>query len=164
MIPRRTLVLGASAAVTVVVVVVAVGSRVALSRAASRQQPGAPAPAADATAAGGLSAKVKILFMTVPPEKATVFWGKKSIGIIKGKNKPLIIERPRDSGPMDVVIRAQNYLPVHTRAYTFSDSKLYVKITPLEEKSTLFGYREAVPDAGGEPTAAGGGRDAGADR
>src|SRR5207249_11098347 len=107
------------------------------------------------------SSTVSSLFQTVPPEKATVMWGKKSIGVIdvKGKTKPkaLIVERPRDSGPMDVVVRAQGYIPVHTRAYTFTDTKLYVKITKVEEKKTLFGYREALPDAGapeaGVPTA-----------
>jgi hypothetical protein len=95
-----------------------------------------------------LSDKVKVVVQTVPPEKATVFWGKKSIGLIRGKNKPLIFERPRDSGPMDLVIRAQGFIPVHTRAYTFSDFKLYVKLTPIEEKKSLFGYKEALPDAG----------------
>ena len=106
-------------------------------------------PAPDAGAAP-VSDKVKVVIQTIPPEKATVFWGKKSIGLIRGKNKPLIIERPRDSGPMDVVIRAQGFIPVHTRAYTFSDFKLYVKLTPIEEKKTLFGYKEALPDAGPE--------------
>jgi hypothetical protein len=106
-----------------------------------------PAAAPDGGVAP-LSDKVKVVIQTIPPEKATVFWGKKSIGLIRGKNKPLILERPRDSGPMDVVIRAQGFVPVHTRAYTFSDFKLYVKLTPLEEKKTLFGYKEALPDAG----------------
>jgi len=105
-------------------------------------------PSAPDGGAAPLSDKVKVVIQTIPPEKATVFWGKKSIGLIRGKNKPLIIERPRDSGPMDVVIRAQGFIPVHTRAYTFSDFKLYVKLTPIEEKKTLFGYKEALPDAG----------------
>ena len=121
---------------------------VAVGRAAN-QAPAAPAPAVtDGGAPGELSPKVRIVFQTIPPEKATVMWGKKSIGLIRGKNKPLIVERPRDSGPMDVVVKVQGYVPVHTRAYTFTDSKLYVKITPVEEKKTLFGYREALPDAG----------------
>jgi hypothetical protein len=111
----------------------------------------APAPAQGPGPDGGaaeLSSKVKIVIQTIPPEKAKVTWGKKPIGLIKGKNKPLILERPRDSGPMDVVIRADGYVPVHTRAYTFTDFKLYVKLTPIEEKKSLFGYREALPDAG----------------
>jgi hypothetical protein len=42
-------------------------------------------------------------------------------------------------------------VPVQTRAFTFSDTKLSVKLTPLDQKSTLLGYRQAPPpdeDAG----------------
>jgi hypothetical protein len=120
----------------------------------------APAPGlvAGGPDAGVLSPTVKITFMTVPPEKATVFWGRKPLGIIKGPKKPLIVERPRDSGPMDVVIKADKFVPVHTRAYTFTDTKMFVKITPIEDKKTIFGYREELPDGGGD----GGGPDGGA--
>ena len=90
---------------------------------------------------------VRITLQTVPPRKAFVKWGKKNLGIIPVP-KPLIVVRPRDSGPMDLVIRMQGYLPVHTRAYTFSDSRVAVKLTPLSEKNTLFGYREELPPEG----------------
>lgn len=92
---------------------------------------------------------VRITIQTVPSRKAFVKWGKKNLGIIPAP-KPLILERPRDSGPMDIVIRASGYLPVHTRATTFSDVRLMVKLTPETEKHTLFGYRtEPVnPDGG----------------
>jgi len=62
-----------------------------------------------------------------------------------------VVERPRDSGPLDLIIRASGFLPVHTRAYTFTDSRVAVKLTPPTEKSKLFGYREELapnPDAG----------------
>jgi hypothetical protein len=87
---------------------------------------------------------VHISFQTVPPRKAMVKWGKKSLGVIPVP-RPLVVERPRDSGPMDVVIRASGYLPVHTRAYTFSDSRVAVKLTAPAEKKTLFGYRQEAP-------------------
>jgi hypothetical protein len=93
---------------------------------------------------------VRITIQTVPPRKAVVKWGHKSFGMIPVPH-PLVVERPRDSGPLDLVIRATGYLPVHTRAYTFSDSRVAVKLTPPEEKNKLFGYREEPapsPDAG----------------
>jgi hypothetical protein len=93
---------------------------------------------------------VRITIQTVPPRKAMVKWGRKSLGMIPVPH-PLVVERPRDSGPLDLVIRASGYLPVHTRAYTFSDSRVAVKLTPPEEKNKLFGYREEPapsPDAG----------------
>ncbi len=94
---------------------------------------------------------VRITIQTVPPRKAMVRWGNKTLGVIPVP-RPLVIERQRDSGPLDIVIRASGYLPVHTRAYTFSDSRVLVKLTPPTEKNKLFGYKqeptpEAVPGA-----------------
>jgi len=100
---------------------------------------------------------VHITIQTVPPRKAQVKWGRKSLGFIPAP-RPLVVERPRDSGPLDLAIRANGFLPVHTRAYTFTDSRVAVKLTPPSEKNKLFGYREEPapnPDAGapGVPTA-----------
>ena len=63
--------------------------------------------------------------------------------------RPLVVVRPRDSGPLDLVVRMAGFLPVHTRAYTFSDSRVAIKLTPVAEKNTLFGYRQEVPPEGG---------------
>ena len=81
-----------------------------------------------------------------------MFWGKKKLGAI-APHAPLIVQRPRDSGPLDVVVRADGCVPVQTRAYTFEDSKVAVKVTPNDEKNTLLGYREEIPAGdGGMPT------------
>jgi hypothetical protein len=93
---------------------------------------------------------VRITVQTVPPRKALVKWGNKNLGMIPTP-KPLVVVRPRDSGPLDLVIRASGYIAVHTRAYTFSDSRLAVKLTPVAEKNTLFGYREELPPEGSTP-------------
>lgn len=84
---------------------------------------------------------VHISVQTVPPRKAMVRWGNKSLGMIPVP-RPLVVERPRDSGPLDLVIRATGYLPVHTRVYTFSDSRVAVKLTLPTEKNKLFGYKQ----------------------
>ena len=99
---------------------------------------------------------VHITIQTVPPRKAQVKWGKKNIGPIPAP-RALVLERPRDSGPLDLTIHASGFLPVHTRAYTFTDSRVAVKLTPPAEKNTLFGYREEPapppnPDAGAPTT------------
>jgi hypothetical protein len=50
-------------------------------------------------------------------------------------------------------VRADGCLPVQTRAYTFADSKVAVKVTPLDQKNTLLGYREELaPDGGVIPS------------
>ena len=92
--------------------------------------------------------KVNITLQTVPPRKAVVKWGSKVLGLIPVP-RPLVVVRPRDSGPLDLVVHAAGFLPVHTRAYTFSDSRVAIKLTPVSEKQTLFGYRAEVPPEGG---------------
>ena len=109
---------------------------------------GAPAPAPPAVVKTQ-SPNVRIVFTVLPSTtKATVFWGKKKLGAI-GPHAPLIVQRPRDSGPLDVVVRADGCVPVQTRAYTFEDSKVAVKVTPNDEKNTLLGYREEIPAGDG---------------
>ena len=109
-----------------------------------------PSPVAAPPAATPAPQKetVRIVFKIYPPNKATVTWGKKKLGLIKPRES-LVIQRPRDSGPMDVVVRAEGCLPVHTRAYTFTDSTVSVKVTPLEMKNTIYGYKEVLPEDGG---------------
>jgi hypothetical protein len=105
-------------------------------------------PGANAADAGApLSPNVKLTFRTFPPRRASVMWGNKRLGFTD-RGKPLVVERVRDSGPLDVVVRAQGYLPVHARAYTFNDAFIDVKITPLEKKDTLYGYQQPLADAG----------------
>ena len=91
-----------------------------------------------------------IVFVTQPNVTATVTWGKKLLGkILPGK--PLVVVRPRDSGPLDVMVRAGGFLAVQTRAHTFSNSRVLVKLTTPEKKTELLGYRiplEAGVDAG----------------
>jgi len=130
---------------------------VPLTMVAVADEPAAPAAAAPPAAAPPAapkppSANVRIVFTVLPSsKKATVSWGKKKLGVI-APHAPLIVQRPRDSGPLDVVVRAEGCVPVQTRAYTFEDSKVAVKVTPNDQKNTLLGYREEMPNAdGGAP-------------
>jgi hypothetical protein len=94
-----------------------------------------------------LSPNVKLTFRTFPPRRATVTWGGKRLGVTQ-RTWPLVVERARDSGPLDVVVRSPGYLPVHARAYTFNDASIDVKITPVDKKDTLYGYQQPLGDAG----------------
>ena len=137
---RRSIVVG--------LVAIVAGGVTAWAQAPDTTTPAETKPPAGA-AAPAPSANVRIVFTVLPStKKATVQWGKKRLGIIE-KGKPLIVQRPRDSGPLDVVVRADGCLPVQTRAYTFADSKVAVKVTPLDQKNTLHGYREELPPDGG---------------
>jgi hypothetical protein len=110
----------------------------------------AAAPPASAASTASVSDKVTITINVIPSVNATVSWGKQRLGVIK-PHSVLTVQRPRDSGPLDVMIRATGYLPVQTRAFTFGDNKLSVRLTPLDQKPTLLGYREDL-DAGPDGT------------
>jgi len=108
-------------------------------------------------AAKPLPPKIKIIVRSRGVEKTDkvlVFWGRKKLG-----ETPVTLERPRDSGPVDLVVRSEGYFPVHTRAYTFRNDVLYVKLTKLEERMTLFGAKRdanepppgSTPDGGAPP-------------
>jgi hypothetical protein len=138
-----------------VVLVIAPLALVALADDGAAPAP-APAPAGAAAPAAPKppSATVRIVFTVNPStKKATVNWGKKKLGVI-APHAPLIVQRPRDSGPLDVIVRSDGCVPVQTRAYTFEDSKVSVKLTPNDQKNTLLGYREELPSADGGVTAA----------
>ena len=125
------------------VVFVLLASRATPILAAENTAP-APTPAVPQVEPPKTKDHVRITLQTVPPRRAVVKWGKKTLGVIPAP-QPLIVVRPRDSGPLDIVIRMTGYLPVHTRAYTFSDSRVAVKLTPVSQKHTLFGYRQEPP-------------------
>ncbi|HKP56595.1 MAG TPA: hypothetical protein VJV78_07745 [Polyangiales bacterium] len=120
---------------------------------APAQQPdaGAAQPGAAKTPPEPVSDKARITFVTNPPANATVSWGKVRLGVITPK-QALVVVRPRDSGPLDVVVRSPGYMQVTTRAHTFGDQRIIVKLTTLEQKSTLLGYKAPIdaglPDAG----------------
>jgi len=126
---------------------------------ADERDGGAPAGAAAPVTPKPPSATVRIVFTVIPSsKKATVSWGKKKLGAI-APHAPLIVQRRRDSGPLDVIVRADGCVPVQTRAYTFEDSKVAVHVTPNDQKNTLLGYREEQSPDGGAP---GGNPDGGA--
>jgi hypothetical protein len=77
----------------------------------------------------------------VTPVDASVFWGSKNLGTA-GK-LPLELERPRSSGPMDLVVRTPGYLPFHARLYTDRDDRLTVRLVKPEDAPRLLGYKPA---------------------
>jgi hypothetical protein len=105
--------------------------------------PAGPAPAPLATPPPK-PAKIKIVVRA--NARASVRWGKKVLG-----QTPLTVERPRDSGPIDLVLRAAGYFPVHTRVFTFRNDSIGVHLTKVENRMTLFGAKQepaATPDGG----------------
>jgi hypothetical protein len=105
---------------------------------------------AEARESNPTSEKVTIKLSAWPVE-ANVFWGNKDLGV--AGRKPLEIERPRGSGPVDLVARAPGYLPFHTRLFTDRDEKLTVRLVRTEDAPQLLGYRRMTAGAAGAPGA-----------
>ncbi len=79
--------------------------------------------------------------------RVKIFWGKKLLGAT-----PFALERPRDSGPIDLLLRAEGYFPVHTRLYTHKNDAITVSMTKLADRMTLFGAKkEPAPPATATP-------------
>jgi hypothetical protein len=114
------------------------------------QQGGLRAGDAGAGDAGAASDTVTLYIDTRPRRKAKVTWGRETLG-----HTPLEIVRPRNSGPMDIRVRAWGYIPVNTRLHTFSDESVKVRLTPKSEAARLFGYKQPL-DAGVPPPPDGG--------
>jgi hypothetical protein len=113
-------------------------------------------PVASTTVAGPpvRHEKVKITFVTVPPgTKTELRWGKRKLGVLNANpriKKAFFIERPKDSGPLDLVARAEGFLPLNTRVYTYTDNKVLLRLTPEADKHTILGYKQEIPDAGAD--------------
>lgn len=102
--------------------------------------PVSPAPIDDddrapAASAGGPLPQVTIRLSVDAHWKAHVFWGRKDLGIA-----PLQIQRPRGSGPLDLLIVADDALPLHTRVFTDRNSALAVRLYSESEAPGLLGY------------------------
>lgn len=79
---------------------------------------------------------VKIKVIVDARRQAHVVWGRKDFGVA-----PLEIERPRNSGPLDLVVVAPGYLPLHARALTDRDDVLTLRLYAAAEAPQLLGYR-----------------------
>ncbi len=95
-------------------------------------------PAAD----GGVVDKTHV-YLTVRSRgsKAVVYYGRKKLG-----TTPVKLKWKRDSGPLDLVLRAGGHLPVATRIYTDRDDTVIVDMTAKSKAHTLYGYKR-IPDA-----------------
>jgi hypothetical protein len=91
------------------------------------------APERAAAAPGGPEITIKLLADAA--KKAHVFWGRKDLGVA-----PLEIRRPRGSGPLDLLVSAPGFLPLHTRVFTERDDVLALRLYDPESARGLLGY------------------------
>lgn len=89
------------------------------------------------------SEMVKLKLAVWPTIPGFIYWGAKKLGPIEPK--PLELLRPRYSGPMDIVVKADGFLNYHARLYTDRDDRLTLRLVRKEDGSKVFGYRATVP-------------------
>ena len=78
---------------------------------------------------------VRIKVIVDATRKAHVFWGRKDLGVA-----PLELQRPRGSGPLDLLIVADGALPLHARVFTDRDDTLAVRLYGEADAPGLLGY------------------------
>lgn len=99
------------------------------------------------------SQTVTLKLWVVPAQGAEVFWGAKRLG--KVDKPPFEIERPRRSGPMDLIVRAPGYLPYHTRLFTDRDDRLTIRLVRPQDSGGMLGARRMGATPGGASVDAG---------
>ena len=93
--------------------------------------------------ANPFSETVTLRLTVTPPVKALVMWGGKQVAKLAPGSMDAEIVRPRGSGPVDLEIKAEGYMPYHTRLYSDRNDKISARLFRPEEAPGLFGYKRA---------------------
>jgi hypothetical protein len=95
-----------------------------------------PAPVDDRADGGTVTIKL----VADARRQAHVIWGRKDLGVA-----PLEIVRPRGSAPLDLIIQAPGFLPLHTRVFTDRDDTLSLRLYAEGDAVGLPGYAPPAP-------------------
>ena len=145
---------------------VAPPATVTVTRPPSKAESAAPAPKAAVVAApivesakaeddlqseereaNPLSETVTLTLSISPPVKAQVMWGSKQLARVAPDKPTVELQRPRNTGPLDLDIRAEGFLPHHTRLYSDRNDKVSVRLVRPADATGLLGYRSSVAAA-----------------
>ena len=90
------------------------------------------------------SETVTLKLSVTPQVKATVTWGAKQVAHLAPGSMDTEISRPRGSGPVDLEIKAEGFMPYHTRLYADRSDKVSVRLYRVEEAPSLLGYKRSA--------------------
>ena len=85
---------------------------------------------------------VELNLQTSPNVRASVYHGKELLG-----TTPMRLTWPKDTGALDLKLKAKGYLTVNTRLYTYRNDRATVKMFKIDEAHKLFGYKKKVKSA-----------------
>ena len=92
------------------------------------------------------SETVNLKLSVTPQVKVLVMWGGKQVARLSPGNMDAEISRPRGSGPLDLELKAEGFMPYHTRLYADRNDKVNVRLYRLEEAPGLLGYKRPADD------------------
>ena len=90
------------------------------------------------------SETVNLKLSVTPPVKALVTWGAKQVAHLTPGTMETELSRPRGSGPVDLEIKAEGFMPYHTRLYADRNDRINVRLYRLEEAPGLLGYKRSA--------------------
>ncbi|HEX7507849.1 MAG TPA: hypothetical protein VF550_13820 [Polyangia bacterium] len=90
------------------------------------------------------SETVNLKLSVTPQVKALVTWGAKQVAHLAPGSMDAEISRPRGSGPVDLEIKAEGFMPYHTRLYADRSDKIGVRLYRLEDASGMLGYKRSA--------------------
>ena len=93
------------------------------------------------------SENVTLTLSVSPPVTALVMWGTKQVARVVPGARTVQVQRPRNMGPLDLDIRAEGFLPYHTRLYSDRNDKVSVRLVRPGEAPSLLGFRSSVAAA-----------------
>jgi hypothetical protein len=93
------------------------------------------------------SETVKLTLAISPPVKASVLWGAKQVARVTPDKPTVELQRARSSGPLDLEIRADGFLPHHTRLYSDRNDRVSIRLVRPADASALLGFRSSVSAA-----------------
>ena len=85
------------------------------------------------------SPSIQITLKTKPRVRAVVYHGKEELGVT-----PLQLTWAKDTGPIDIKLKASGYLTVNSRLYTHRNDHVTVNMFKTDEAHLLFGYKKKV--------------------
>ena len=90
------------------------------------------------------SETVTLKLSVTPRVNALVLWGGKQMAHLAPGSMDTEIGRPRGSGPVDLEIKAEGFMPYHTRLYADRSDKVSVRLYRVEEAPGLLGYKRSA--------------------
>lgn len=82
---------------------------------------------------------VELTLKTDPRVRASVYHGKELLG-----RTPLRLVWAKDTGALDIKLKAGGYLTVNSRLYTHRNDRVTVKMFKTDQAHLLFGYKKKV--------------------